>query len=326
MPHGAEQIEEVLRFARKLEMHSDHEQLLRALPAELCVLVDCAMTALVQLNEGQLTTYVVDSEGCSLATDHSAWKWPEAVWQAISEQEKPLVLPALDQISPDATQGFSEAVRFFRECGNQSLCLLPLRTALHRLGALCIGRKHRDAFSEKEVSLLSLLSHYAALAIDDRLNFAQSEQVRSQLEKERTKLKLILDLNNSVVSNLELRDVLQSISPGIRKALRVDGVALILPDQGGSRAPTVRAGFSRRQCRCSPELARSALWFHCGAGLSFWKAMDRGCRAVAKDRTGPQNRVRGRRGNPMYVALAPRKPCAGRALPGTDREKRLQPA
>jgi formate hydrogenlyase transcriptional activator len=57
--------------------------------------------------------------------------------------------------------------------------------------------------------------------------------VRAQLEKERTRLRLILDLNNSVVSNLELRDVIQSISPGIRKALRVDGVALILPDREG---------------------------------------------------------------------------------------------
>ncbi len=189
MPPSAEQVEEVLRFARKLEMHSDHEQLLRALPAELCVLVDCTMAALVHLNEGQLTTHVVDSEGCSLATDHSAWKWPEAVWQIISEQEKPLVLPALDQLSADASQGFPAAARFFRECGNQSLCVLPLSTALHRLGALCIGRRYPDAFSEKEVSLLSLVSHYAALAIDDRLNFAQSELVRAQLEKEKTKLR-----------------------------------------------------------------------------------------------------------------------------------------
>jgi formate hydrogenlyase transcriptional activator len=242
-PPSAEQVEEVLRFARKLEMHSDHEQLLRALPAELCVLVDCSTTALVHWHEGQLTTHVVDSLGCALAMDHSlvngaatngaVGNWPEAVWQAISEQENAFVLPALDQPSPGANQGFTEAIRFFRERGSQSLCLLPLSTALHRLGALCIAREHQDAFSEQEVSLLSLISHYAALAIDDRLHFAQSEQVRAQLEKERTKLRLILDLNNSVVSNLELREVIQSISPGIRKALRVDGVALFLPDREG---------------------------------------------------------------------------------------------
>jgi formate hydrogenlyase transcriptional activator len=243
MPPTAEQVEEVLRFARKLEKHSDHEQLLRALPAELCVLVGCSTTALIHWHQGQLTTHVVDSLGCALATDHSAaygkaingaaGNWPQVVWQEISERENAFVLPALDQPSPDANQRFPEAIRFFRECGSKSLCLLPLSTGLHRLGALCIGRKHEDAFSEKEVNLLSLISHYAALAINDRLNFAQSEQVRAQLEKERTKLRLILDLNNSVVSNLELREVIQSISPGIRKALRVDGVALFLPAREG---------------------------------------------------------------------------------------------
>ena len=75
-----------------------------------------------------------------------------------------------------------------------------------------------------------MIADYASLAIDDRLNFARSETARIQLESERTKLKLILDLNNSVVSNLELRDVLQSISPSIRDVMRLDGVALILPD------------------------------------------------------------------------------------------------
>jgi formate hydrogenlyase transcriptional activator len=108
-----------------------------------------------------------------------------------------------------------------------------LATSLHRLGALLIGRDRPCAFSEEESSLLALVSHYAALAIDDRFNFAQSELVRVQLDEERIKLKLILDLNNRVVSNLELRDVLQAVSPSIRKAMRLDGVALILPDGEG---------------------------------------------------------------------------------------------
>src|ERR1700689_638214 len=96
-PPSAEQVEDVLRFARKLETHSDPEQLLRALPAELCVLVDCSMAALIHWHEGQLTTHVVDSahvvkvEG-ALPADHlpanGMGNWPQAVWQAISGQEK----------------------------------------------------------------------------------------------------------------------------------------------------------------------------------------------------------------------------------------------
>jgi formate hydrogenlyase transcriptional activator len=222
-------VEEVLRFARNLGMHSHPEQLLRALPAEVCTFVDCTTAALIYQRDGAFSFYVDAGQGALPSADHAALSWPQEIWSAISEQERALLIPSLEEETR-----FPDASRFFRRYGNQSLCVLPLSTGVHRLGALCIGRSRPDAFSEQESSLLSLLSHYAALAINDRFNFEQSELVRAQLEEERTKLRLILDLNNSVVSNLELRDVLRAISPGIRKAMRLDGVALILPDGEGS--------------------------------------------------------------------------------------------
>src|SRR5260370_39763699 len=87
----------------------------------------------------------------------------------------------------------------------------------------------QDAFSEREILFLSLIADYVPLALDDRL-------VRAQLESKRTKFKLILDLNNSVAANLKLRDVLQSISPSIRKVMRLDHVAVILPDKEGKNS------------------------------------------------------------------------------------------
>lgn len=225
---GEKNVEGVLRFAQKLGMHNEPDQLLRALPAELCTLLDCAATAVLHPRQGQLWFHIVDGSGCTPVEDFSDHKWPEEIWSALSDQDKPLVIPSLDEVD-----GFPEAAKFFRACGSHSLCVLPLATRLHRLGAVCIGRKHRDAFSEEESALLSLVSHYAALAIDDRLNFARSEHTRALLDEERTKLKLILDLNNRVVSTLEMGDVLQTISPEIRKAMRLDGVALILTDGEG---------------------------------------------------------------------------------------------
>jgi formate hydrogenlyase transcriptional activator len=220
--------EEVLRFARNLGMHSHPEQLLRALPAELSAFVECTTAALIYQREGELFFYVEAGQSDLPPADHAHLGWPQEIWSAISEQEQVLVIPSLDE-----EKRFPDAARFFRQYGNQSLCVLPLHASVHRLGALCIGRSRPEAFTEQELSLLSLLSHYAALAINDRFNFDQSELVRAQLEEERTKLRLILDLNNSVVSNLELRDVLRAISPGIRKAMRLDEVALILPDAEG---------------------------------------------------------------------------------------------
>jgi formate hydrogenlyase transcriptional activator len=123
---------------------------------------------------------------------------------------------------------FSEFSTLFQGWGDKSLGVFPLSTVTHCLGVLCIGRTESDAFSEDDIRFSSLVADFVALAIDDRL-------VRAQLEAERTRLKLVLDLNDGVVSSLELREVLQSISPSIRKVMRLDTVALILPERDGAQ-------------------------------------------------------------------------------------------
>jgi formate hydrogenlyase transcriptional activator len=222
---SAEQVEELVRFARTLDAHSDPEQLIHSLPSELSGLVVFKTAALVLSKEIPLSGYLVDDGGLAIIPGSQRESWQDEICQVISEQPHPFIVLSLDQ-----EIRFNEVVQFFGERGNQSLCVLPLHTAGRQLGALCFARAPLDAFSKNEIDLLRLIADYVALAIDDRLNFAHSETVQTQLESERKKLQLILDLNNSVVSNLDLREVLRSVSPGIRKIMRLDGVALILPD------------------------------------------------------------------------------------------------
>lgn len=213
------QVEDLQRFTRSLDAHPDLEHLLRSLPADLCAVAASDSAALIYMNEGALSFYGVDGERSSFGA-----QWRDEIYRLISEHQ-PFVSSSLDEETR-----FPDIVRFFREHRNESLCVLALRTAQRRLGILCFARKRRSAFSTEEVGLLSVIANYVALAIDYRFNLAYSEAVRSQLENERTKLRVILDLNNSVVSNLDLREILHSISPIIRNTLRLDGVALILPD------------------------------------------------------------------------------------------------
>lgn len=222
---STEQVKELVRFARTLDAHSDPEQLIHSLPSKLSGLVVSNTAALVLSKEIALSGYVIDNGVLTIIPESQRESWQGEICQIISELSRPFVVTSVDQ-----EIRFDQAVRFFRERGNQSLCVLPLHTAVRRLGALCLAREPRDAFSKNEIDLLSLIADYVALAIDNRLNFAHSETVQTQLESERKKLQLILDLNNSVVSNLDLRDVLRSVSSGIRKIMRLDGVALMLPD------------------------------------------------------------------------------------------------
>jgi formate hydrogenlyase transcriptional activator len=54
--------------------------------------------------------------------------------------------------------------------------------------------------------------------------------IQGELRHEKDRLKLLLDLNNSIVSNLELRDLLRDISASVRRLMQCDAVGVTLPD------------------------------------------------------------------------------------------------
>ena len=66
-------VEEVLRFAQKLGMHSHPEQLLRALPAELCAFVECTTAALIFQREGELSFHFNHLNGTRVVAQKLQW-------------------------------------------------------------------------------------------------------------------------------------------------------------------------------------------------------------------------------------------------------------
>src|ERR1700761_3036373 len=214
-----------LRFTEQLNQHHDAEQFLLALPSLLHNLVPANTFMVLDLDESSPASraFVHSQNGETLRQpDLSSGKPSACFW--VQEHQRPLVIRSI------ATESrFPDTKQWFGSSGDRSLCVLPLRTSVRRLGVLCAGRTSEDAFSEEEIALLTLAADYAALAMDDRLNFAASEKARLELESEQTKLKLILDLNNSIVSNLELKQLIQAISPSMRRVMQIDAVALVLP-------------------------------------------------------------------------------------------------
>jgi formate hydrogenlyase transcriptional activator len=67
--------------------------------------------------------------------------------------------------------------------------------------------------------------------------------LRRQLEHEQTKLKLVLDLTNSVLSNLDLKELIRSISPSIRRVMQLDAVGLSLPTPDGKHLEVYALDF-----------------------------------------------------------------------------------
>src|ERR1700691_6501071 len=66
---------------------------------------------------------------------------------------------------------------------------------------------------------------------NNSINSRESPTSSPELERERDRLKLLLDMTNTLVSNLEPRDLLRAISVSIRQDMHCDVVGVWLPDQ-----------------------------------------------------------------------------------------------
>ena len=121
---------------------------------------------------------------------------------------------------------FQEYGRFLAKAGIASTCTLPLMRGERRLGVLSLGRFYPNAYDEEEVHFLGLVAEQIGLAIDAAVNFYISRRVQDQL-------RLILDLTNQVVSNLEFHDLLVAASSSVRQVMHCDAAAVMLADPDG---------------------------------------------------------------------------------------------
>ncbi len=136
----------------------------------------------------------------------------------VHHNQEPVVIPLIE-----TETRFPATIDRLRNIGYRSLCALPLSTTHRRLGSLVLVSRQADAYSDDEVRFLSMVAAQIALAIDDTLNFRESQ-------RNGERLRLLLDLTNRVVSTLDLREVLREIAASIRRVMQCDAVGVTLPD------------------------------------------------------------------------------------------------
>jgi formate hydrogenlyase transcriptional activator len=205
-----------------LRVHRDLDQLVRVLPRALQPVLDFDYMSLFldrKVARGA-TWYVPHGEDQPSLTLTPTREIPIEAVQAswVLEHQQPAVIPRLEQ----DTQ-FLDAKRLLRERGFQSACALPLTTAHRRLGSLNIAATRAYAYAESDVRFLSDIADQVAVALDNALSHAE-------LQDEQDRLKLLLELTNSVVSNLNLHEVLSAVMRTSRCVMRSDSAVVLLPD------------------------------------------------------------------------------------------------
>jgi formate hydrogenlyase transcriptional activator len=125
---------------------------------------------------------------------------------------------------------FPDALKWVRDQGVQSFCCLPLTTVHRRLGALSIGRSEPGGYDAAELEFAELVAAQVSVALDNALHYDESLRLQQEIKRERDRLQLVLDVNNRVVSNLELRELFRALSKSLRRSITYDSASLFLPD------------------------------------------------------------------------------------------------
>jgi formate hydrogenlyase transcriptional activator len=128
---------------------------------------------------------------------------------------------------------YRAAFRLLLDNGVRSCCILPLTTAHRRLGAVGFGYALPHDYSEADVEFLGQVARQIAVAVDNVLAHEEACELQAALAEERDRLRLLLDLNNTLAPNLNLRELLRAVSSNVRRAMRCDYTSVILPEPDG---------------------------------------------------------------------------------------------
>src|SRR3984957_9275178 len=225
MATDAEQYVAVFRIFDALSACGEPEELARILAAQLRDLIsfDHLDALILKEDSNQIEWQVWGTEPIAfpdLPVEETS------TWHVFRTQEP------LHVADWNTDETFPRAKRLLQNAGVRlgSVIRVPLTTPHRRLGTLGIASRDRNAYRAEDVCFLQLLSRGVALAIDDALNLRKSRAARSKLERQNTRLKLLLDMTNRITSNLDLTDLLRAISGNVRQVMESDLAAISLLD------------------------------------------------------------------------------------------------
>src|SRR5262249_19628963 len=98
---------------------------------------------------------------------------------------------------------YPEFMQRLRDEGVRSFALVPLTTAQRRLGAMGFGHIAPRLITDGELAFMKRVACQVAVAVDNALNLETSQAYQTQLARERDRLRVLLEVNNVLVTSLE---------------------------------------------------------------------------------------------------------------------------
>jgi formate hydrogenlyase transcriptional activator len=152
------------------------------------------------------------------------------VARALDEQ-KPVFVPDLSQTMLE----HPDMAPFAPEVAGRTTYLFPVSTSQKQYGILSTPKLPGQQFAPEDVEMLRALASHVAVALECALARDTAESYHREVVQQRDRLNLLLEINNHIVTKLDVNDLFQAVAGSLRKHFGNDLTSLwLLNKQTGS--------------------------------------------------------------------------------------------
>ncbi len=225
---AAQRYRALLEVADSIAAHRDSQALFHDLAGKLHAVIDFDYINVVLYDPGKqiFKLHILESSQPTHVDPHLELPPADTPTGWVFEHQQAMVV---DDVEQDVRYPMVRELLLQNRV--RSYCLLPLTTAQRKLGALGIGSLQPGVYRDADLEFLNRLAAQVAVAVDNTLNFEKAQTSQRQLEHERDHLRMLLEVNNALVSNLESRELFAAIASCMRRVMRHEYTSLALYDR-----------------------------------------------------------------------------------------------
>ena len=173
----------------------------------------------------------------------------------VIEAQKPVFLPDLAQ----EMLKYPELAPFATQSVGRSTYLFPVSTSQKRYGMLALTKDRGHEFPPEDVKLMHSMASHVAVALECAMARDNAELYQHQVVKERDRLRLLLEINNYVVSKLDIHELFRSASASIRGYFRNESTGFWLIDKESNELECAVLDFPSSKASELTAIERSEL-------------------------------------------------------------------
>ncbi len=157
----------------------------------------------------------------------------------VLQDQEPVFLPDVSQ----EMLKHPELAPFAAESVGRSTYVFPVSTAQKRFGILVVTKDRGQEFVREDVELLRSVASHVAVALECAVARHTAEFYQQQVAKERDRLRLLLEINNYIVSKLDINDLFRSASASLRNYFENDFAGFWLINKQSNHVECVLLDF-----------------------------------------------------------------------------------